>query len=99
VARQEAAEERRKAKKVRADEVAAARALKKQQREAATLQKSHDVAKKPKRKASHSPNRILAKRRRVVGVQTELEAAPELPPPPTKSTRTRSVRPPKKYSE
>jgi hypothetical protein len=52
VARQHAAEERCNAKKARADELAAARALKKQQRDAATAQKSHDTPTGRKRKAS-----------------------------------------------
>jgi hypothetical protein len=99
VARQEAAEERRKEKKAKAEELATARALKKLQRDAATAQKSHDIAEGPKRKASHSADKIPAKRRRVVGAASQAAAAPELPPPPPKTTRTRSVRPPKKYSE
>jgi hypothetical protein len=66
VARQRAAEERRQAKKVQAKALATERALKKQQREAATAQKSHDTLKKRKRKASHSAAKNPTKRHRVV---------------------------------
>jgi hypothetical protein len=48
VARQHATEERREAKKARAEELAAARELEKQQRDAATAQKSHDTLNRPK---------------------------------------------------
>jgi hypothetical protein len=53
VARRHAAEERRKAKKARAAELAAERALKKLQRDAATAEKSRDTLNNSKRKASH----------------------------------------------
>jgi hypothetical protein len=98
-ARQHAAEERRKAKKVRAKALAAAWALKKLQREAATSQKSRDTLNKGKRKASRSAGNKNPKRRHVLGAASRADAAPEAPPPPSKTTRTCSIRPPKKYSE
>jgi hypothetical protein len=99
VARQEAAEERRKAKAARAEELATARALKKQQRDAATSRKSHDTGSKAKRKASHSAAQNPTKRRRVVGAASRAEAEPPPASPRRKFTRTRSVRPPSKYSK
>ena len=99
VARQHAAEERCKAEKERADKLAAARALKKQQNDTATTQKSHDTPTGRKRKASHKVVKILAKRRRAVGSRTGVAPAPAAPPAPPKATRTRSVKPPQRYSE
>jgi hypothetical protein len=98
-ARREAAEQRAKEKKARAKELAAAWALKKLQREAATLQKSRDTPNKGKRKASQSASNKNLKRRRVVGAASQAGAAPEPPAPPPQRTRTRSIRRPKKYSE
>jgi hypothetical protein len=59
VARQHAKEEREKEKKVRAEELAAARALKKQQREAATLQNLaiHQI------RASEKPHKALPEKK------------------------------------
>jgi type IV secretory pathway VirB10-like protein len=52
--RQRAKEEREKAKKARREELAAARALKQQERDAATTQKSRDTLNKGRRKASQN---------------------------------------------
>jgi hypothetical protein len=100
---QKAREEAAIAQKARAEKLAAERALKKQQRDAATAQKSHDRLNKGKRKATHTAAKNPAKRRRVVDVESRVDAAPAPPPPPPppppKTTRTRSIRTPKKYSE
>jgi hypothetical protein len=85
--------------KARAAEVAAERALKKLQRVAATAGKSRDRANTNKRKASRSSAKDPTNRRRVVGAASRIDAAPKAPPAPTQNTRTRSIRPPKKYSE
>jgi hypothetical protein len=76
IARERAAEER----KARAAELAAARALKKQQRDAATSQKSRDTLNKGKRKALQNAASNPIKKRRVVGAGSGVDAAP--PPPP-----------------
>lgn len=86
------------AKKAKAEELAAAQALKKLQQDLAASQKSHNILNKGKRKASHKAAKIPTKCRRVVGVGNRLGAAPA-PPPPPKTTRTRSVQQPKRYSE
>jgi hypothetical protein len=99
LARQHAAEERREAKKARAAELASDRALKKLQRDAETAQKSHDTPSRPKQKASHKAGQNPTKRRRGVAARSRDDAAPAPPSPPRKTTRTRSIRPPKKYSE
>jgi ATPase subunit of ABC transporter with duplicated ATPase domains len=99
VERQRAKEERDQAKKARAEELAAARALKKHQHEAVTLQKSYDTPNKATPKASHSAAKSPTKRRCVVSARSQPEAALEPPPPPPQTTRTRSIRRPKKYSE
>ncbi len=66
--RQRAKEEREVAKKARVENLAAARALKKQQRDTATSQKSRDTLNKGKRAASRSSSKAPTKRRRVVVV-------------------------------
>ena len=99
VARQHAAKERRKAEKERANKLAAAQALKKQQNDTATAQKSHDTPTGRKRKASHKAVKIPAKRCRTVGSRTSIAPAPATPPAPPKATRTRSVKPPQRYSK
>ncbi|RMZ73735.1 pogo transposable [Pyrenophora seminiperda CCB06] len=95
LARQHAAEERREAKKVRAAELAADRALRKLQRDTATAQKSHDTLNRPKRKASHKVGQNPTKRRRVVAARSRDDAAPAPPSPPRKTTRTRSIQLPR----
>jgi hypothetical protein len=54
------------AKKAQAEALAAERALKKQQCDAATAQKSHNTLNKRKRKASHSAAKNPTKRRHIV---------------------------------
>jgi hypothetical protein len=102
-AAKEAREIEKKERKIKAQakavELAAARALKKQQREAATSQISRDTLNKDKRKASRTPAKNPTKRRRVVGARSSVAPAPEPPAAPPKTTRTRSIRPPNKYSE
>jgi hypothetical protein len=95
LARQHAAEERREAKNVRAADLAADRALRKLQRDAATAQKSHDTLNRPKRKAPHKAGQNPTKRRRVVAARSRDDAAPAPPSPPRKTTRTRSIQPPR----
>jgi hypothetical protein len=99
VERQCAKEERNQAKKPRAEELAAARALKKQQRDAVTSQKSYDTPNKAKPKASHSAAKSPTKRRCVVSARSQPEAALEPPLPTPQTTRKRPIRRPKKYSE
>jgi hypothetical protein len=95
IARERAAEER----KARAAERVAARALKKQQRDAATSQKSRDTPKKKgKRAASQSAVQKTAKKRRVVGAGSGVDVPLTLPEPSTKTTsRGRRVNVPKKF--
>jgi hypothetical protein len=94
IARERAAEER----KARAAERVAARALKKQQRDAATSQKSRDTPKKGKRAASQSAVQKTAKKRRVVGAGSGVDVPLTLPEPSTKTTsRGRRVNVPKKF--
>ncbi|KAF1345015.1 hypothetical protein EJ07DRAFT_121660, partial [Lizonia empirigonia] len=95
--RQKARGEAAMAKKARAEELAAARALKKQQHDAAIAQKSRDRLNNSKRKASHNAANIPAKRRHVVAAASRVEAAPKAPPAPAKMTRTWSIRTPKKF--
>ncbi|KAG9190745.1 hypothetical protein G6011_08833 [Alternaria panax] len=98
VARQRAVEERRAAKKARAEELAAQRALKKQQREATTTHKSHDTSIGRKRKASHKPAKIPAKRRRVVAAPSRADAGPPAAsPPPKTSLRGRNIKTPARF--
>ncbi|KAF1937744.1 hypothetical protein EJ02DRAFT_356124 [Clathrospora elynae] len=97
--RQRLKEHRAVAKKAAAEERDAARARKKQQQQATTSQKSHDRPNKRTRETSHKVDKIPAKRRRVAAPRSQPEAAPAPPPAPPKSTRTRSIRAPKKYSE
>jgi uncharacterized membrane protein len=96
--RQAAKEQREKDKKARAKELAAARALKKQQRDTATLQKAHDRANKAKRKASSYPDAKITKRRGVVGVASQpVVASPPPSPPPKMTSRGRRINVPAKY--
>jgi hypothetical protein len=99
VAQQHATEECCKAKKKHADELAAARTLKKQQCDTATAHKSHDTSTGRKQKASQKAVKIPAKRRRVVGSRTGVAPAPAALPAPPKATQTRSVKPLQRYSE
>lgn len=85
-------------RKAKAAEFTAARALKKQQRDATTLQKSRDTQNKSKRKASQSATQKSTKKRRVVGAESGVDAAPPLPAPPPKITaRGRQINVPKKF--
>jgi hypothetical protein len=89
VARERAAEER----KAKAAELAAARALKKQQRDATTPPKSRDTLKKGKRKASRSAALKSTKKRRVVGAESGVDVPSPLPqPPPKTTTRNRQIK-------
>jgi len=98
VARQRAAEERREAKKAQAQALAAERALKKLQRDAAIAEKSRDIANKRKQKASHKAARNLTKHRRVVAARSRVDATPPAASPQTKITaRGRNSRSPAKY--
>jgi hypothetical protein len=92
--RERKAEER----KAKAAELAAARALQKQQRDAATSQNSRDAPNKGKRAASRSAAPKITKKRRVVGAGSGAEAASPLPQPPPKTTsRGRQINVPKKF--
>jgi hypothetical protein len=96
--RQRAAEERRELKKARAEELAAARALKKRQRDAATAEKSRDKANTSKRKASRSSTSNPTKRRRVAAARSGANAEPPAASPPPKITkRGRNSRLPAKF--
>jgi hypothetical protein len=72
--------------KTRAAELAAARALKKQQRDAATSQISRDTLNKDKQKASQSAALESTKKRGVVSAQSSVDAAPPLRQPAPKIT-------------
>jgi hypothetical protein len=87
------------ARKARGEELAAARALKKQQRDAATSQKVRDRASKASQTTSRSAVKEKAPRRRVVGGRSGVAPTPAAPPAPLRSTRTRNVKPPQRYSE
>jgi hypothetical protein len=92
--REHKAEER----KAKAAELAAARALQKQQRDAATSQNSRDALNKGKRAASRSAALKITKKRRVVGAGSGAEAASPLPQPPPKTTlHGRQINIPKKF--
>ena len=94
IARERAAEER----KARAAELAAARALKKQQRDAATPQNSRDTPSKGKRKASRNAAPKPTKKRRVVGAESGVNVPSPLPqPPPKTTTRGRQIKVPQKF--
>jgi hypothetical protein len=82
ITREHAAEDR----KTRAAELAAARALKKQQRNAATSQISRDTLNKGKQKASQSAALESTKKHCVVSAQSSVDAAPLLPQPAPKIT-------------
>jgi hypothetical protein len=98
VARQYAKEEREKEKKAWAEELAATRALIKQQRDAATSQKSRDTLNKGKRKTLQGASKKNSKRRRVVGARSQPDAAPALPSPPPKiTTRGRLIKAPNNF--
>jgi hypothetical protein len=99
VSRQLAKEAREKERKRRADEVAARRAQKQQGKEAEKAAKAIQLPQRGKRAALKPPVARVAKRRtirRVGGGAIAVEAAP---PAPLKTTRTRSIQTPKKYSE
>ena len=98
-ARQRAAEERREAKKIQAEVLAAQRELKKQQREAATTQKALDIQNKRTRTSSHSAAKNPSKRRRVMSGASQRVVAPELPQKPPQKTRTRLIQAPKRLAE
>jgi hypothetical protein len=92
--RERKAEER----KAKAAELATACALKEQQRDAATLQKSRDIPNKGKRAASRSAAPKSTKKRCVVGAGSGGEAASPLPQPPPKTTsRGRQINVPNKF--
>jgi hypothetical protein len=94
IARDRAAEER----KARAAERVAAHALKKQQRNAATSQKSCDTPKKGKRITSQSAVQKRAPKRGVVGAASHDVVPSPLPEPPLKTTlRGRCINVPKKF--
>lgn len=94
VAKERAAEER----KAKAAELAATRALKKQQRDAATSQKSRDTLNKGKRKASQSAAPKSTKKRCVVGAESGVDVPSPLPqPPPKTTTRGRQIKVPQKF--
>jgi hypothetical protein len=73
---------------VRAAELAAARALKKQQRDATTSQKSRNTLNKGKQAALQSAAPKSTKKRRVVGARSSIDA-PSPPPQPLPKTTTR----------
>jgi hypothetical protein len=76
VARQQAKIERERERKQRAEELAAQRALKKQQREAAPAQKARDRENKRKRTASYNTGQNTIKRRRGVAASSRVDAGP-----------------------
>jgi hypothetical protein len=94
VARERAAEER----KAKAAELAAARALKKQQRDAATSQKSRDIPNKGKRAASRGAAPKSTKKRRIIGARSSVDVpSPPPQPPPKTTTRGRQINVPSKF--
>jgi hypothetical protein len=94
IAKEYAAEERM----TRAAELAAARALKKQQHDAATSQISRNTLNKGKQKASQCAALESTKKRCVVSAQSSLDAAPPLPQPAPKiTTRGRQIKVPQKF--
>jgi hypothetical protein len=94
IARAYAAEER----KARATQRVAARALKKQQRDAATSQKSRDTPNKGRRAASQSAIQKRAPRRSVIGAARGDVVPSPLPEPPPKTTsRGRRINVPSKF--
>jgi hypothetical protein len=98
VVRQLAREHAAKERSAKAEELAAARVLKKQQRDTATLQKSRNTLNKGKPAASRSAVQKSTKRRHVASAGSG--AAPALPPPspPLKTTtRGRAIKVPRKY--
>jgi hypothetical protein len=91
-------ERKKEEKEAKARELAASRALKQQQRDAATSQKFHDTHKKGKRTTSHSADKIPSKRCRVVAAASAAPAEPPPPSPPAKTTtRGRQIRVPRKF--
>jgi hypothetical protein len=71
---------------------------KKQQRDAATSQKSRDTPNKGKRKASQSAAPKSTKKRRVVGAESGVDVPSPLPqPPPKTTTRDRQIKVPQKF--
>jgi hypothetical protein len=98
LARQRAAEERRKAKNAQAEALTAKRALKKLQRDAATAEKSRNTANTRKQKASHSAAKNPTKHCCVVAARSCVDAAPPAASPPPKITKAgRKLRLPAKY--
>ncbi|EDU45980.1 hypothetical protein PtrM4_143350 [Pyrenophora tritici-repentis] len=98
VARQQAKTERERERKQRAEELAAQRALKKLQRDAATAKKTYDTANKCKRKVSHKAAKNLTKRRRVAAASSRVDAGPPAAsPPPKYSASQRQVKTPTRY--
>jgi hypothetical protein len=94
IARNRAAEER----KARAAERVAGHALKKQQRNAATSQKSCDTPKKGKQITLQSAVQKRAPKRGVVGAASRDVVPSPLPEPPLKTTlRGRCINVPKKF--
>jgi hypothetical protein len=94
IARERAAEER----KARAAERVTARALKKQQRDAATSQKSRDTPSKGKQITSQSAVQKRAPKRGVVGAGSCDVVPSPLPEHPLKTTlRGRRINVPKKF--
>lgn len=88
---QQAARERREQKKARVAELAAERALKKLQRDAATAEKCRNRANTSKREALHSCTKNTIKRFYVVRAASQVDAAPKAPPLSTKKMRIRLI--------
>ncbi|CAE7002962.1 DDE 1 multi-domain protein [Pyrenophora teres f. teres] len=98
MARARAKQARDAAKKAKAEKLAAAQALKQQQRNAATSPKSRDTHNKGKRAASRTPISKNPKRRRGVDAGSGGAPAPQPPPePPKTTTRGRPIRIPQKF--
>jgi hypothetical protein len=98
VARQHTAKAPREAKDAQAVELATERALKKQQRDALTAEKSSNILNKSRRKASYIAAKILTKRCRVVAPVDRTDAGPlAASPPPSTSVRDRQFKTSSKF--
>jgi hypothetical protein len=85
-------------KEAKAKELAASRALRQQQRDAATSQKSHNTHNKGKRAALCKAENNTPKRCWVVAAESAAPAEPLLSSPPAKTTtRGRQIGVPHKY--
>jgi hypothetical protein len=97
-ARQRERERKKEEKEAKAKELAASRALKQQQCNAATSQKSHDTHNKGKRAASRKAKKDTPKRCQVVAAASAAPVEPPPASPPTKTTtRSHQIRVPRKY--